>query len=116
MIERRLLATDRSLQRGAHTARAGTDWARHPLAADDLNTWLARVQVIDVPLPLTLRADLVDARPRQGLLLEHRADSRRHAATAASAEGLCSQADLFDVRPVFRPTVSGPSPITSRSE
>jgi hypothetical protein len=45
-----------SAKRGAHGARAGTDGAGNTLAADNLDTGLARVQVIDMTLPMAFRA------------------------------------------------------------
>ena len=41
----------RTAKRGAHGARAGTDGAGNTLAADNLDTGLARMQVIDMTLP-----------------------------------------------------------------
>jgi hypothetical protein len=60
----------RAAKRCAHGARAGTDGAGDTLAADNLDTGLARVQVIDMPLAVTFRAGLLGARPRQARLLQ----------------------------------------------
>ena len=58
----------RTAKRGAHGAGAGTDGAGHTLAADNLDTGLACAQVIDITLPMTFRAGLLGARPRQARL------------------------------------------------
>ncbi len=60
----------RIAKRGAHPALTGTDGACDTLAADNLDTGLARVQVIDMTLAVTFRAGLLDTRPRQARLLQ----------------------------------------------
>lgn len=54
----------RVAKRDPHAALTATDRAGDPLAADNLDAGLAGVQVIDMALAVTFRADLLDARPR----------------------------------------------------
>jgi hypothetical protein len=51
----------RIAKRGAHAALTGTDGAGDALAADNLDTGLARVQVIDMTLAVTFPAGLLNA-------------------------------------------------------
>jgi hypothetical protein len=65
----------RTAKRGAYGALAGTDGAGDTLAADNLDTGLARVQVVDMTLAVTFRAGFLGARPRQARLPQ--SDGRR---------------------------------------
>jgi hypothetical protein len=76
----------RTAKRGAHGTLAGTDGAGNTLAADNLYTGLARVQIVDMTLAVTFRAGFLGARPRQARLPQrrrHRRCSVRYPRTVA---------------------------------
>ena len=106
----------RTAKRGAHAALTGTDGACDTLAADNLDTGLARVQVMDVTLAVTFRAGLLNARPRQARLLQRCHHRRCRADTPESEPPGPGRADYIHWAPPDRTGVRrrhiGKNPLT----